>query len=287
MNEHENKFQKAKEFLEERKYLQALQLFHSLLDVPQYRRKSIIQLIEIYDIQNQVESAIKLFEGYLEENSNDENIRAYYAQFLIRRKKYSVAHDVLSGVSTKNHPEKNFLLGMINFYLDDYEISRLNFEEFIQNNNKSELLPEAHLYIAKCNLKNHKLESALDHLKRSEELSNHNYEIYLTLGIVYYLKEMYFHAIQSIKKSIQLNPAEISNYEWSGKIYFKMNEYEKARKEFERVTVLKDSDSEIYALLGMTCSKIKDIDSAKSYFELALKLNPANEVALRGLAECN
>lgn len=286
MTENENKFTEAEEYLTQKKYLQAIQIFHFLLEIPQYKRKSIIKLIEIYDIQNQVDAAVNLFENYLAENPGDENIRTFYAQFLIRRKKYDEAHDILSGVSMKNFPAKNFLMGLTNYYLSDYDISLINFNEFIQQNKNSELLPEAYLYLSKCHLKNHELDLALNKLKRSEELSNQNYEVHLTFAIVYYLKEMFFHALESIKKSIQLNSLGVSNYEWSGKIYFKLREYEKARKEFETVVKLKKTDSEIYALLGLTCLEMNDKNSAKKYFELALKINPANEIALSGLANC-
>lgn len=286
MTEYESKFNKAEEYLNKKQYLQALQIFQSLQDVPQFRRKSIINLIEIYDAQNQVDSAIKLFENYLSDEPEDENIRTFYAQFLIRHKKYADAHDVLSGVSIKKHPEKNFLMGMVNYYLNDYEISLINFEEFIKRNKTSELLPEAHLYSAKCHLKNRELDLALKELKKSEELSNHNYEVYQTFAMVYYFKEMYFHALESLRKSIELNPVEVSNYELSGKIYFKLGEYQKARKELETASEKTDLDSEAYALLGIACLKLKDNNTARKYFKLALKKNPANEIALKELANC-
>jgi tetratricopeptide (TPR) repeat protein len=287
MTEYESKFNKAEEYLDNKKYLQALQIFQSLQDVPQFKRKSIIKLIEIYDAQNQVDSAVKLFENYLSDEPDDENIRTFYAQFLIRHKKYGDAHDVLSGVSIKSHPEKNFLMGMVNYYLNDYEISLINFEEFIKRNKNSELLPEAHLYSAKCHLKTHELDLALKELKKSEALSIYNYEVYQNFAIVYYLKEMYFHALESIRKSMELNPVEVSNYELSGKIYFKMGEYQKARKELETTSEMKELDSEAYALLGIACLKLKDNNNARKYFEQALKKNPANEIALKELENCN
>jgi len=286
MDENENKFNLGGELLNEKKHLQALQIFHSLLEVPQYKRKSIIKLVEIYDAQDQIEAAVNLFENYLLEDPNDENMRTFYAQFLIRKEKYSDAHDVLSGVSLKNHREKNFLMGLTNYYLADYDIGILNFLEFIQYNKSSELLPEAYLYLAKCYLKNNELDLALKELKKSEELSNQNYEVYLTFAIVYYLKEMYFHALESINKSTKLNSLEASNYKWSGKIYIKLGEYVKARKEFETAVNIKEPNSELYALLGLTCLKTNDHISAIDYFENALKINPANEIALGGLADC-
>jgi Flp pilus assembly protein TadD len=50
---------------------------------------------------------------------------------------------------------------------------------------------------------------------------------------------------------------------------------------------MKELDSEAYALLGIACLKLKDNNNARKYFEQALKKNPANEIALKELENCN
>jgi Flp pilus assembly protein TadD len=66
-----------------------------------------------------------------------------------------------------------------------------------------------------------------------------------------------------------------------------MGEYQKARKELETTSEMKELDSEAYALLGIACLKLKDNNNARKYFEQALKKNPANEIALKELENCN
>lgn len=286
MTEFESKFEKAEQFFSEKKYLHALQIFQSLLEIPQFQRKALIKLIEIYDIQNQLDSAIKVFEEYFQHSIEDENMRAYYAQFLIRHNKYSEAHDILSSISSQNRPEKNFLIGMVNYFLADYEISVINFNEFINQNSKSDLIAEAYLYIGKCKIKQNELDAALVYLEKSESLNNQNREVYFSFALVYFLKEMYFHSLEKIKKSISIDPSDFESLELSAKILYKLGEYEKSRRELELLLNRTEPNAEIFALLGYTCKNLKDFESANLYFESALKLNPSDKSILLAMSEC-
>ena len=287
MNEFEIKFNQAEQLIQENKYLHAIQVLQSLLLVPEYNRRSVIKLVEIYDLQGQINSASKILNNYLLQNQDDENIRAYFAHFLIRNEKFNEAHDILSGLSNKHHPEKSFLMGLVNFYLNDFEIALINFTEFISKNKNSDLLPDAYLFKAKCNIEKNDLEEAIYNLNYSIKFDSNNPETYTTFAKVYFLKEMYYHAQEKIKMSIELNPLDLNSLEWSGRIFYKLGEYKNAKKQFELVVEIDKSNSEVFAILGMSCFNLADYDSAKYYFDEALKLNSNNELALKGLETCN
>lgn len=287
MNEFEIKFNQADQLIQENKYLHAIQVLQSLLVVPEYSRKAVIKLVEIYDLQGQIDSASKILINYLSQNDDDENIRAYFAHFLIRNEKFNEAHDILSGLSNKHHPEKSFLMGLVNFYLNDFEVALINFTEFINNNKNSEILPDAYLYKAKCNIEKSELDEAIQNLNSSIKFDNGNSETYTTFAKVYYLKEMYYHALEKIKISIELNPLDLDAIEWSGRIFFKLGDFKNAKKQFELVIEIDKSNSEIFAILGLTCLNLEDFDSAKYYFDEALKLDSTNELAQKGIPACN
>lgn len=287
MTEFERKFEKAEEFFNEKKYLHAIQIYQSLLNVKHIKRKAAVKLIEIYDIQNQFESAVNVFKRYLSEEDTDEDMLTYYAQFLIRYGKYPEAHEVLSAISNDNRPEKNLFMGIVNYYLKDYEIALINFADYIKRNPKSELLPEAHLFSAKCYAKNLELDSALKHAKESEKIYNHNYEVYLILAIIYFAKEMYFHALDNIQKSIKLNPSDIKSILWSGRIFNKMGEPEQAKKIMNHAIGRIDEDTELLNLLGMIYFELGDVNNAVKNFMKVLQINPSDEEAKEGLLICN
>ena len=286
MNDADYLLEKASAFVEQKNYLHAIQIYMKFLNNPDYVRIAITHLAEIYDRQNQYDAVVKLFDSYLEQNLDDDDIRTYYAHYLIRHRNFAKANHTLAGLSKEKHPEKNFLMGMVNYYLSDYEIAQINFQDFIKTNPKSDLLPDAYLYLSKSFLKQYELDSALKNAKLSEKLYSQNYQLYETIAIIYYLKEMYFHSNENIRKSLELNPDDPELYEWYGKILYKMGEYEKAEEQLLNYLKLDDPDSETYSLLGMTCLERRKHSDAKKYFDLALKLNPEDEIAQRGIKDC-
>lgn len=286
MTEFESKFEKAEQFFNEKKYLHAIQIYQSLLDLPHLKRKAVIKLIEIFGIQNQFDSAVNVFKRYLSEEENDEDMLTFYAQFLIKNERYLEAHDVLSSISNDKRPERNFLMGIVNYYLEDYQIAVINFAEFIKRNKKSELLPQAHLFLSKCYLKKNEISLALEHAKESEKIYNQDYEVYSTLAIIFYEKEMYYHALDNIQKSIKLNTGDINSLLWSGRILLKMGEPEQAKKILEYSVDISNENIETLNMLGMISLEASDYNSAEEYFNKVVKLDPENQEAKDGITIC-
>ena len=286
MTELEAKFNKANQLYEQKKYLHAIQLYKKFLDEPEFSRKALIRLTEIYDIQNQTEAAISLFEEYLQNNLDDDNLRTYFAQFLIRKNYYQEAHQILSGVSTKAQPEKNFLMGLVNYYLGDYKIAQINFQEFVKQNPKSDLLPEAFHYLSKCRIELNYYDEALEYTETALKLDSQNPFLFKTRALIYYQKEMYFHAAECIKKAQRLNPLDYELLKIAANVFFKLGEYEKARRDLTLYVDKTETDSEALALMGIILKELKNYKDAFAYFELALKRNSSNELAQKELDDC-
>lgn len=286
MTELEAKFNKANQLFEQKKYLHAIQLYKYFLDEPEFSRKALIRLTEIYDIQNQTEAAISLFEDYLEHHLDDDNLRTYFAQFLIRKSYYQEAHQILSGVSTKAQPEKNFLMGLVNYYLNDYDVAQINFQEFVKQNPKSDLLPEAFHYLSKCHIELKFFDAALKYTETALKLDSQNPYLFKTRALIYYQKEMYFHAAESIKKAQTLNPLDYELLKIAAKIFFKLGEYDKAQRDLRLYLDKTEPDSEALALMGIILKELKNFKDALAYFELTLKLNSSNELAKKELDDC-
>ena len=282
----EYKIQIAESFEREGKLLHALQIYYILLKNKHHKKTAVIKLADIFQKFGKIEKAIILFEDYLFENLDIE-MQKYFAHYLIKNEKYEKALEVLEYISKESNPEIYFLNGLANYKLHDYEISKINFNEFIRKNKRSDLLPEAYLFLSKSyrHLKNYDL--ALENAKLSELIWNRNFELYLNLAKIYFHKEMYLHAFEAISKAIKINSSEFRLYKWAGKILYFMGEFEKAEDYLKTFINESDAvqDSEIYSLLGGTCLKNKKYNEARDYFELSLQLDPENESALKGKLE--
>lgn len=287
MNQHDDyKFQIAESFEREGKFLHALQIYYILLKNKNHKKSAVIKLADIYQKFGKIDKAIILFENYLSENLDIE-MRKYFANYLIKNGHNEKALEVLEYISKESNPEIFFLTGLANYKSKEYEIAKINFVEFVKRNKKSELLPDAYLYISKSYRHLNNFDLALENAKISEMIWNRNFELYLNLAKIYFHKEMYLHAFEAVSKAIKINNKEFRLYKWAGKILYYMDEFEKAEDYLRKFINECDSiqDSEIYALLGGTCLKNRKYKEAQDYFELSLKIDPGNETAIKGKLE--
>ncbi|HKI77618.1 MAG TPA: tetratricopeptide repeat protein [Ignavibacteriaceae bacterium] len=266
------------------KVLHAVQIYNSLInDFPEHT-EAYFRLAELYEIIDNLKPAIILLKNLLEKYPDNNDVRLFLGQFLLRNSMWREANDILDSILSEEEPITSFFLGYSHFMLKEYELSKINFLNFISFEDQSELLHEAYLYLTKAEIELENYENALAFAKKAELLYNNFWELNLLFGISYYHLGMYAHAILPIEKAIKLNTSEASSREWAGKIYLKSGDFLKAEENFLKYIELKeDASSEIYSNLGEACFSAKKPVDAKAYFEIALKLNPNNKFAKNGL----
>ncbi|MCF8241050.1 MAG: tetratricopeptide repeat protein [Melioribacteraceae bacterium] len=274
------KFEEAESFEKANQHLHAIQIYSQLLEEPSYKRKVTIKLASIYERVDRIDSSINVLENYVNQFNDDNDVKKLYAHFLLRYKYYEKALGLLRTISIKENCDIDFLLGLANFNLGDHEIAIINFKDFIDRNPKSELLNEANLYLAKSYAETKNLDAALEYAKQSEKIFEANYEVHHLKAVVYYLKQMYYNAFDSILRAIKLNAAEPPLHFWAGKILMKVGEFNKAEQHFNDYLQLGQPIAELYSLMGLIKLNQKMQDEAEKYFESALKLNPNEPVAL-------
>ena len=287
MNEFEYKLKVASEFEKENKFLHALQIYLQLLDNEPYERTAVVKLSEIYEKLDRKEASVSILKKYILKNPEDLSIRKYASQLMVSNGYYQDALEMLSFISDNEYPELSFLLGIIHYNLNELRIAEINFNGFIERNRVSEYLPDAYLYLAKTQMELNKPDAALNAAKESEKLSVNNYELHQIFAKIYFIKEMYFHAGESVKKAIELNKKGASLYELAGEIMYKTGDFKKAEYYLKSFIKLSVPKSDTYSLLGHICLNSKQLKAAKEYFDKALILNPLNKVASEGLQQCS
>ncbi|MBU1100527.1 MAG: tetratricopeptide repeat protein [Bacteroidetes bacterium] len=283
MKEYEYKLKQAQQFENEGKQLHALQIYVQLLEKEESYRVASIRIALVYEKLKMIGKAYEILDKYLAGNSEDEEVRKFYGHFLIRQSNYARALDVLSGVSTEDDSDVFFLLGLSNFHLGENRIGQINFESFIKCNPKSDLIPESYLYLSKINLKTSEYDIALEYAKKSESFLSQNYETHSTQAMIYYKKEMYFHALDAVKRALTLNKEDVSLLELAGRIHYQLGEFKKAEEYLKEYVVATEPSSEVLALLGMTFLNNENHKEAERCFGKALKIDPTNQLANKGL----
>jgi Flp pilus assembly protein TadD len=283
----EYKLKLASEFEESKKYIHALQIYQPLLKHKIYKRIASVKVSGLYEKLNNNDLAIKILESYLKEEPQDAEVRKFLSHLLLRQNKNEEALEVLFPLSRKQNPDVFYLMGMANFNLKDYEISKLNFLEFMEVNEGGDILSEANLYLAKISIELENLDDASLYADKAIGLSGNNFEIYLTSAIIFYLKEMFVHAFTNIQKALKLKNEETLVQHWAGKILFKLGEYDKAEVYLRNTLLSSEPISETYSLLGFTYLNRKKIQDARLFFNKALKLNPSDKLAIEGIEKCS
>ena len=123
-------------------------------------------------------------------------------------------------------------------------------------------------------------DDALKSIKKSIELSDGIAESYKIEAEIYLIKEMYYHANESIKKALKLNPTLIEWKHLEIKILILLDEIKKAKSKFDDAFDESESTYKILNMFGNWYLKNKEIIKANKYFEMAKDINKNNRLNL-------
>ncbi|MCK5456605.1 MAG: tetratricopeptide repeat protein, partial [Melioribacteraceae bacterium] len=265
---------KASALLNEGNQLAAIQIYKKLLTKKEAERNATIKLADLYDQSGNTKSAIKLFNSYLKRNSNDEEVIKLVSYYLVRNSLFDEASKFISKYESVKDENMDFLKGVVNFHLNELRKSVNIFNKFLKNYKSSELVPSVLSYISKIFLLKNKLEDALKAIKNSIELSSNNAETHKIEAEIYFKKEMYHHANESIRRALKLNPSVIAWRHFQIKILVLLDEINKAEEKLSNAMDGSDSSAEILHLIGNWHLKNKDVPIANKYFKKAKGINP-------------
>ncbi len=276
----------ATAFITEGKNLHAIQILKNLIDETD-KSDLYFALAELYEAMGFIDAGKKVLTELLDKKNKDKNDTFYLGQYLFRNFRWFEAIEVLNNISDVT-PAALFLIAYSYMMLNEFELSKEYFSNFIISDEKNDLKQEANFYLAKVEYELKNYDSALNYATNAEYLYSDYWELNLTLAKVYYSLDMFSHAINPIQKALKLNPKDAAVYEFAGKIYYQLNDYKKAEKYFsEYIDLSSDVSAEIYTLLAKSFVKQKKNDEANLFFELALQIDPLYSPAISGKCDLN
>jgi len=269
----EMQFKKASSLVNEGKQLAAIQIYRKLLNEKESERNATIKLADLYDQAGQTNSAIDLFNKYLDRNSDDDEIIKLVSYFLVRNSLFKEAEVFINKFQNVKDENMDFLKGIANYHTNKFQVSLRLFSTFLEEYSSSELVPSVLFYLSKIYLQNSQYDDALASIKKSIELSASNAESYKIEAEIYFKKDMYYHANESIHKALKLNPSSIEWVHFQIKILILLDEIKKAKAKLNTVIDKSDSSAEILNMLGSWHLKNKEVPEANKYFEIAKGIN--------------
>lgn len=280
------KLKLAAAFISEGKNLHAAQIYRKLIE-EDGKEDFYFQLAELYEDMGFVNAGKNILNDLLQIKNNDDSIALFLGQFLLRNSKWFEAIEVLIPISTSN-PLTEFLIGYAYLMLNEFELSKEYFTNYISAEDSSELKQEANLYLAKVEFELHNYNSALDYANKAKYLFSDFWELNLILAKVYYNLNMFAHAVTPIQKALKLNSKDSVVQEYAGKIYYQLQDYKKAEVFFAQcIELSSEVSAEIYTLLAKSFLKQMKSDEAKMFFDLALRVDPTYEPAIAAKVKLN
>ena len=280
MDNKEYLFTKAVGLEKEGKLLHAIQIFQNLLDDKTYGKISTIKLAAIYDKIGKTDSSVKLLERYLTEfDSEEDEVRIFLCELLIKISLYNEAIENIGRIKNGLIAEAYFLLGLAYYGLKNFALAKVNFEEFLRLNEKAEFIIETYIYLANIAMATSNNNEALNIIEKIKELGQDNIEMWFTAAKVYFMKNMFYHAGESIKKALKLNSNDPKLIYWGAKIDFQIGDLKEAETKINQLNEITEPNSEAYTLLGQIYISQNKFEDAILMFDKALNLNPNNQVA--------
>ncbi|NOX64935.1 MAG: tetratricopeptide repeat protein [Chlorobi bacterium] len=282
----ESNFKKASTFVSEGNLLAAIQIYKKLLHLKDAERVATIKLADIYDQLGKGKAAINLFYSYLDNNGTDEEVVRLVGFYMLRNSMFKEAFKFVDKFQHISDENMEYIRSLLYFHTNQFEIAHINFKNYLDKYSSSEFIPNVYLYLAKTHMVFNEYDDALASVKRSIEYSTQIPEAYKIEAEVYYQKEMYYHASESIRKAVKMDSTIIAWKHLQIRILLMLGELSKAGMNLEGVIDNTHKSAELLTLLGHSYLKQDKVESAKNYFEKALKINPEYSEAIDGLKLC-
>lgn len=276
---------KAADFETQGKFLHAVQIYHTVISENPTYKIAYIRLATLYDRMNKLEASVNLLKKFIEAIEDDNDIRLFLGELFLKNSKWDEAIEVLASILTEEQPVVSFFLGYGFFMLKEFQISKIHFTNFLANNTNSEYHFETYIYLTKISIELEQYEDGLNYVKVAEKMFS-NWETNQLTGIIYFNQSMYYHASISFEKAIRLNDKEPGLLEWAGKAYLKLGDFINAHKYLLKYVNSAEANAEAYTSLALACLNLQKTDEANTYFEMALALDPQNQVAIAGKKKC-
>ncbi|GIK21069.1 MAG: CDC27 family protein [Ignavibacteriaceae bacterium] len=230
------KLKLASTYVSEGKNLHAIQIYKRLLNVKD-SVETYYLLAELYENMGFVDSAITLLDQLHSMFPEDIDISLYYGQFLLRNSKWFEAVQVLDNIK-QSSSYVLYLIAYSYLMINEYELSKEYFTDYIKSNDNDELKLRAHLNLAKIEYELKNYDKALDFITKAQFVYSDFWELNLISAKIYYSLKMYNHALTSIEKALKTNANDAGVQEFAGRIFYALEDFEKSEMHFSKAIEL-------------------------------------------------
>ena len=203
---------------------------------------------------------------------------------------WTPAGHMLTAILLFNYFVKNQIIPQTKIVNEAIDITNFKVIETIRKSNqridsKLEASPKMLFNKAVIFFKRDQLNLAKENITRYIQHFKNDSKAYSMLGIIYYKMGNIKLAEEYTKKSIEINPNSYWFHIRLSEVYSYSARYEESLQELKIALELHPDDPTIFLLLGQGYLRLNNLKKAVEMFNTVLRLQPKNQMALRGLTE--
>jgi len=248
-------------------------------------------LIERYDIKENVEQAILMFEeaARLDRSfalAHAGLCEAYWQKYAgFARENMWVERAIAAGdlalVLDPHQAQVHISLGIIYKATGNLERAIQEFERAVALQPMSS---DAHRWLGRCYQRKGDLDRAVKYFEKAIQIRPGFWESYLMLGICYYIFGRYKDAAEQFRQLIIIQPDSYQGYDKLGGIYILLGRYEDAVTMQKRAIDIYPNETS-YTNLGTAYFYLQRYEEAIAAYKSAIELNPRNDILCRNLGD--
>lgn len=281
-----SEMQRARQFVAERKWLHAIQIYRKMLGAHPELDEAWVELAHAYASMNRIDAAEKLLLERAAASPAPEPYQFLLGSLMYRAGRTQEAHKYLTRVLRAEQKldaplrsRLHFLLGAIFAEERRWSVAEFHFRTVLRGDPSYPRISES---LAEVLLRRSKIDEARTHLRRALEDEPYSWTGHFLMGTMHGKKKQWEEALASYTMCVDIDPDEPRGWLRCGEAMLHLKRLEESERYLRKALELNPMMTDAIVEFGFLELERGDLASAEECFERVLSVNPEHRRALAG-----
>ncbi len=278
--------EQARSYVDERKFLHAIQIYHQILHHMPSLDIAWIELSHVYYEMKNYDAAEQVLLQVVERGDNKDEILFLIGNLFLKLGQYDRALSYYKNLLPKDlrlsrdfRTHLHFNVGLIYFYKGNFKYAEQHFRVTYSLDSK---FPKINESLGEILLRRGAVAEATDHLKAAVKADPYSWIAHYMLGTAYTKTYKWQEAYSEFVAAVEIDPAEPSAWQMCGEVSIVLQHLDEAEQYLRKALELNPHFTDAVANFGFLFLQRGDPQRALEFFDKALMLEPRHTKALQG-----
>jgi tetratricopeptide (TPR) repeat protein len=278
--------EEARLYVDERKFLHAIQVYHHILSENPSLDLAWIELSHVYFEMRQYEAAERMLLNVIGRGEKKDEIYFLIGNLFLKLGQHDRAlvyykrllpRDLTLSSGFRAH--LHFNVGLIYFYKGNFKFAEQHFRIAYSLDRK---FPKINESLGEILLRRGAVVEAAEHLNAAVKSDPYSWIAHYMLGVAHTKLHRWHEAYEEFVTSVELNPTEPAGWQMCGEVSIVLQQLDEAEQYLRKALELNPHFTDAVANFGFLFLQRGDPKRALEFFEKALALEPRHPKALQG-----